>query len=259
MQQTATTVVTWGDAIFLALTNALNDLLLFLPRLLGALLILLVGWLLAKAVEALVAKGLRAVRFNQVADRAEIDQFLERAGVRLDPASVVGKLAYWFLLLIFVGAAFNAFGLTQVTAVINQILAYLPNVVVALVVLLVGALLAQFAANLVRGASGTARVGDPGLLATLARAAVLTFAFLIALDQLNIGEAIVTTLFTAVVGMLALAGALAFGLGGRDVAARVLEDWYRRRGELADAADRLAVAARNEERPPATSRDTRVA
>jgi hypothetical protein len=260
MQQTTATVATWGDAIFLALTNALNDLLLFLPRLLGALVILLVGWLLAKAVEALVAKGLRAVRFNQVADRAEIDQFLDRAGVRLDPSSVVGKLAYWFLLLIFIGAAFNAFGLTQVNAVINQIIAYLPNVVVALVVLLVGALLAQFAANLVRGASGTARVGDPGLLAGLARAAVLTFAVLIALDQLNIGETIVNTLFMAVVGMLALAGALAFGLGGREVAARILEDWYRRRGELAGAADRLAVAARDEARPPAaTGRDTRVA
>jgi hypothetical protein len=153
MQQTTATVATWGDAIFLALAGALNDLLLFLPRLLGALVILLVGWLLAKAVEALVAKGLRAVRFNQVADRAEIDQFLDRAGVRLDPAAVVGKLAYWFLLLIFIGAAFNAFGLTQVNAVINQIIAYLPNVAVALVVLLVGALLATFAANLVRGAS----------------------------------------------------------------------------------------------------------
>ena len=107
------------------------------------------------------------------------------------------------------------------------------------------------------GASGTARVGDPGLLAGLARAAVLTFAVLIALDQLNIGEAIVTTLFTAAVGMLALAGALAFGLGGREVAARVLEDWYRRRGGLADAADRLAVAARDEARPPATGRAAR--
>jgi hypothetical protein len=244
MEQTAATVLTWGDAIFVALTNALNDVLLFVPRLLGALVILLVGWLIAKAVEALVSRGLRAVRFNQVADRAELDQFLSRAGVQLDPAAVVGKLAYWFLLLIFVGAAFNAFGLTQVNAVINQIIAFIPNVVVALIVLLVGALLAQFAANLVRGASGTAHVGDPRLLAAVARSAVLAFAVLIALDQLNIGEAIVNTLFMAVVGMLALAGALAFGLGGRDVAARILEDWYARRGEVAARAGRLTEAAR---------------
>jgi Mechanosensitive ion channel, conserved TM helix len=246
VQRAVPVVAGWADAIFLALTNALNDLLLFVPRLLGALVILLVGWLLAKAVEALATKGLRAVRFNQVADRAELDQFLDRAGVRLDPAAVVGKLAYWFLLLIFIGAAFNAFGLTQVTAVINQIVAYLPNVVVALVVLLVGALLATFAGNLVRGASGSARVGDPGLLAGLARAAVLAFAVLIALNQLQIGEAIVNTLFMAVVGMLALAGALAFGLGGREVAGRILEDWYAKRGEAAAKAGRLADAARRE-------------
>jgi hypothetical protein len=246
MNQTVPVVASWGDAIFVALTGALNDLLLFVPRLLGALAILLVGWLLAKVVEALVAKGLRAVRFNQVADRAELDQFLDRAGVRLDPAAVVGKLAYWFLLLIFVGAAFNAFGLTQVTVVINQVLAYLPNVVVALVVLLVGALLATFAGNLVRGASGSARVGDPGLLAGLARAAVLGFAVLIALNQLQIGAAIVNTLFVALVGALALATALAFGLGGRDVAARVLEDWYARRAQAADGAGRLADAVRGE-------------
>ena len=246
MNQTVPVVASWGDAIFVALTGALNDLLLFVPRLLGALAILLVGWLLAKVVEALVAKGLRAVRFNQVADRAELDQFLDRAGVRLDAASVVGKLAYWFLLLIFVGAAFNAFGLTQVTALINQVIAYLPNVVVALIVLLVGALLAQLAANLVRGASGTARVGDPGLLAGLARAAVLGFAVLIALNQLQIGAAIVNTLFMALVGALALAAALAFGLGGRDVAGRIVEDWYARRAQVADRAGRLADAAQGE-------------
>ena len=246
MNQTVPVVASWGDAIFVALTGALNDLLLFVPRLLGALAILLVGWLLAKVVAALVAKGLRAVRFNQVADRAEIDQFLDRAGVRLDPASVVGKLAYWFLLLIFVGAAFNAFGLTQVTALINQVIAYLPNVVVALVVLLVGALLAQLAANLVRGASGTARVGDPGLLAGLARAAVLGFAVLIALNQLQIGAAIVNTLFMALVGAIALAAALAFGLGGRDVAGRIVEDWYARRAQVADGAGRLADAVRSQ-------------
>ena len=116
-------------------------------------------------------------------------------------------------------------------------MAYLPNVAVALVVLLVGALLAQFAATLVRGASGTARVGDPDLLATLARAAVLAFAVLIALNQLQIGAAIVNTLFMAVVGMLALAGALAFGLGGRDVAGRLLEDWDARRRVPAAARD----------------------
>src|SRR5690349_12910568 len=125
----------------------------FIPKLLGALLILLVGWLIARLVYGLVVRCLRLVHFNQIADRAEIDTFLHNAGVRMDPAAVVAKLAYWFLLLIFVGAAFNAFGLPQVTDMVNQILAFIPNVVVAVVVLLLGALAANFVGNLVRGAS----------------------------------------------------------------------------------------------------------
>ena len=246
MDRTVQTVTSWGDAIFLALTGALFDILGFVPRLLGALVILFVGWLVARLVEGLVTRGLRVVRFNHVAQRAEIDEFLNKAGVRLDPAAVVGKLAYWFLFLIFIGAAFNSFGLTQVNTVINQIVAFLPNVVVALVVLLVGALLANFVGNLVRGASGSARVGDPGLLAALVRAAVLVFAALIALDQLEIAPTIINTLWTALVGSVAVAAALAFGLGGQGVARQLLEDWYAHRGEVAAKAGRLAGVARRE-------------
>jgi hypothetical protein len=250
MDGTVQTITSWGDAIFIALSGALLDILGFIPRLLGALVILFVGWLLARLVEGLVTRGLRAVRFNQVAQRAEIDEFLVKAGVRLDPAAVVGKLAYWFLFLIFIGAAFNSFGLTQVNTVINQIVAFLPNVVVALVVLLVGALLANFVGNLVRGASGSARVGDPGLLATLARAAVLVFATLVALDQLEIAPTIINTLWTALIGSVAVAAALAFGLGGQGVARQLLEDWYARRDQVADKASRLAGAAQRQASVP---------
>ncbi|MGH2351636.1 MAG: mechanosensitive ion channel family protein, partial [Chloroflexota bacterium] len=138
MDQTVPIVTNWGQAIMVALTGALAMFVSFIPNLLGALLILLVGWIIARVVESLVTRGLRLIRFNQVADRAEIDQFLDKAGVRMDPASVVGKLAYWFLLLIFVGAAFSVFGLTQVNLLINDIIAYIPNVIVAVVVLLLG-------------------------------------------------------------------------------------------------------------------------
>ena len=138
----------------------------------------------------------------------------------------MGKLAYWFLLLIFVGAAFNAFGLTQVNAVINQILAYLPNVAVALVVLLVGALLAQLRRQPGAGASGTARVGDPGLLAGLARAAVLGFARAHrpqpAADR---GRDRQHPVHGARRHDRPGRGA-GLGLGGREEPRRILEDWY---------------------------------
>jgi hypothetical protein len=221
-------VTSWGEAIMFSLTGALADFMAFIPKLIGALVILLVGWLIAKAVQALVTKGLQIVRFNQIADRAEIDQFLARAGVRADPASLVGRLAYWFLMLTFFVAAFSALGLPQVSGVLEQIIAFIPNLVVALVILLLGALAANFVANLVRGTTGTARVGDPNLLATIARSAILVFAVLMAFDQLEIAPTIVNTLWTALIGMVAVAGALAFGLGGRDLAKRLLEDWYTR-------------------------------
>jgi len=231
-QQAATQVTGWGDTIMGALAGALAGFMAFIPNLVGALVILLVGWIIAKVLSALVTKALRVIRFNQIADRAEIDQFLDKAGVRMDPAAVVGTLAYWFLMLVFLGAAFNTLGLQQLTNGLNAIIGYIPNVVVAMVMLLVGALLANFVANLVRGTAGSARVGDPNLLATVARGAIMVFALMMALDQLQIAPTIIQTLWTALIGAVAVAGALAFGLGGRDVAKRMLEDWYNKRSTL---------------------------
>lgn len=240
----------WGTAIMVALTRALGDFMAFIPKLLGALLLLLVGWLISRALEALVSKGLRAIRFNQIADKAEIDQFLAKAGVRMDPASVVGKLVYWFVMLSFLISAFGALGLSQVEGVLAGIIGFIPNVIVAMVVLLLGALAGNFVANLVRGSVGTARVGDPTLLATIARAAVLVFATLMALDQLQIAPTIINTLWMALLGMVALAGALAFGLGGRDLAKRLLEDAYEKGQKKAQEVKSAPQASAQPSGPP---------
>lgn len=263
---TALAVRDFGDAVMFSLARALGDFMAFIPKLLGALLLLLVGWLIAKALDALVTRGLRMVRFNQIADRAEIDQFLMQAGIRMDPASVVGRLVYWFVILSFVLSAFGALGLSQVEGVLSNIVGFIPNVIVALVVLLLGALAANFVANLVRGSVGVSRVGDPHLMANLARGAILVFAVIMAMDQLEIAPTIVNTLWTALVGMFAVAGAIAFGLGGRDLAGRVLEDWYNRGREKAeeirDARDdsryggAASAAANRPANPPVTSPST---
>src|SRR5215211_1656237 len=117
MNTTMAVVGDTGQAILLAFTRALSDFAAFIPKFLGALVVLLVGWLISRMVSALVTRGLRAVRFNQIADKAEIDQFLARAGVRMDPAAVVGTMAFWFLMLSFLIAAFGALGLSQVETV----------------------------------------------------------------------------------------------------------------------------------------------
>lgn len=244
MDNAAFAVRDFGDAVMISLARALGDFMSFIPKLIGALLLLLVGWIIAKALEALVTRGLRMVRFNQIADRAEIDQFLLKAGVRMDPASVVGRLVYWFIILSFLLSAFGALGLSQVEGVLSNIVGFIPNVIVAMVVLLLGALAANFVANIVRGSVGMARVGDPNLLATIARGAILVFAVIMAMDQLEIAPTIINTLWTAFVGMFAVAGALAFGLGGRDLAGRLLDEWYNKGREKAEDVKQAASETR---------------
>ena len=143
------------NTMILAINDMVRTFVIFLPRLLGALLILLIGWIVGRVVASLVTRALRAVRFDRIADRAEIDDMLRNAGVRLDPAAAVGELAKWFLFLIFFQAAATVLGIPQITAILNQIIAFIPNIVVALVIVLVGAL----AANLLM-ASGLIRIAE---------------------------------------------------------------------------------------------------
>jgi hypothetical protein len=207
-----------GDSLQLALRDALSDFFTFIPNLIGAIILLLVGWFLGKLIGGLVAKALQAVGFNRIADKAEIDEFLRNAGVRMDAASVVGAIARWFIYLVFFLAAFNALGLPQVSAVIDDVLTFLPKVVVAIIVLLVGALAGTLLAGVVRGALRSAGIGQADLFGTIARFAVIAFAAIAALDMLEIAPTIVATLWQGlifgVVGILVLA----FGLGGRQAA-----------------------------------------
>lgn len=208
----------FGSSLRIAFQDALSDLFAFIPRLFGAIILLLVGWFLGKLVGTLVTKALRAVQFNTIADKAEIDDFLRNAGVKMDPAAVVGAIARWFIYLIFFLTAFDALGLTQVSAVIDDVIAFMPKVVVAIVILLIGALAGNLLGGVVRGALTSAGLKNAGLFATVARFAVIAFALIAALDMLQIAPNIVTTLWTGVVALVVGTLVLAFGLGGREAA-----------------------------------------
>ena len=210
-----------GDALLLAFSDALRTFFAFLPRLLGAVVVLVIGLFVGRAVAALVTRLLRMVGFDRIADRAEIDDFLRNAGVRMDPAAVMGELAKWFVYLIFFQVAASTLGVPELTAILNQIVGYIPRIVVALAILLVGALAANFLAGLVRGSLVSARVGNASLLASIVRWGVVAFATVAALSQLQIAPEIVNTLWTALIGGLGLGLALAFGLGAREAAANV--------------------------------------
>ncbi len=215
------TITTTGDALLTAFANALAVFFAFIPHLIGAIIILIIGLFVGRLVGGLVTRGLRAVKFDQVAERADVGELLRNAGVTMDAAAVVGGIAKWFIYIVFFQVAASTLGFPQLTDILNQVLAFLPRIVVALVILLVGALIAKLLAGVVRGAVGTSRLGNADVLGNVARYAVLAFAVVAALSQLEIAPAIVNTLWTAIIGMVAVTLALAFGLGARDAAGSV--------------------------------------
>ncbi len=211
------------DAVISSFAAALALLFAFVPKLLGFLVILLVGWLIATALSKAVTFLLRKVGFDRIGDRIGLSRLLSQAGIKTDAANVLGKLVYWFVFLIFLVPAVDALGLTAVSNLLGQVIGFLPNVFVAILILFLGTFAATIVADLVRGAAGSARVGNANLLANVARYAILGFVALIALEQLGIAPALLNILFTAIVGAAALAAGLAFGLGGQDTARKYLD------------------------------------
>ena len=199
-----------------------------IPKVLGFILILLIGWLIASAVATIVATFLRAARFNELAARSGFGGFVRSMGVERDSSGVLADVAKWFVRLITLVVAFDALGLPAVSQVLQSLLLWLPNLVVALVVLVVAGLAANALHGLVRGATAQAGFGNADLLANIARLAVWAFGVVVAVNQIGIATTLVNTLFMATVGALALALGLAFGLGGRETAALIVRNWYER-------------------------------
>jgi hypothetical protein len=200
----------------------------FMPRLGVALVILLVGWLVAKAARFAVNRGLRAINFHILTERAGIDRFLANGGLTGDSISIFAGLAYWSMLLLALLVAFNSLGLDYATDVVRQIVLFVPKVFVALLVIAFGAYFARFVRDTVQAYLRNVGVSDAGLLGHLAQYAIVGFVVLIAIDQLDIGGRLVQTTFLIVLAGVVLALALAFGLGGRERAAALLERWFPR-------------------------------
>jgi hypothetical protein len=235
-----------GDALRASLAGALNTFLSAIPRIIGFAVVLIIGWiiaaLLARGVEAL----LHAVRFNDLARRSGFANFVNQMGVKDDSAGVIASVVKWFVRLIALVVAFDTLGLPAVSNVLNQLLLWLPNLVVALVVLVIGGLAANALSRLVRGAAAEGGLGNPDTLATVAKVGVWGFTIIVAINQLGIATTLINTLLVGVVGALALAFGLAFGLGGRDRAAQMLERAGRNIEQAGPRLERAANAVRNQ-------------
>jgi len=196
----------------------------FLPSLLGALLILLFGWLLARFARLLVFRLLLAVRFDLASDRAGIDEVLLRADIRQGPAELVALLVQWLVGLIAIMTAVNAVGLSSVSDLLSQILLYVPKVIAAVVVLILGLFFASFLGGLIKTAAANVGLGEAEVLASLARYAIVAFTAAVTLEELGIAPDLVRSAFVILFGAVALGLALAFGLGCQDLA----RDWLTR-------------------------------
>lgn len=191
----------------------------------------------------MVAALLRTVNFDQLAFRSGFGSFVSNMGIDTDPSGLIGLVVKWFIRLIALVVAFDALGLPAVSDVLRQFLLWMPNLVVGLVVLVIGGLAANAMASLVRGATAQAGLGRPDLLANITRVAVWAFAIVVAVNQIGIASTLVNTLFMGFVGALALAAGLAFGLGGRDTAAKIVENWYQRIQRAQPEIERAARVA----------------
>ena len=201
----------------------------FLPRILLAVVIVVVGWMVAKMVRFAIAKGLRAVNFNVLTERAGIDAFLHDGGIRADTTDILALLFYWLVILASLVMAFNLLGLEYITDLLGRVVWFLPKVMVALLILAFGAYFARFIGNAVIAYCRNVHLQDAEILGRLAQYAILAFVVLIALDQVNVGGDIVRQTFLIVLAGVVFALALAFGLGGKEWAAEMLERWWPRR------------------------------
>ena len=230
----------WGDVFMASTTDAIAVFMAAIPKIFAFALILVIGWIVASVIGKLIATLLRTIKFNELAQRSGFADFIQKIGIHTDASGFIASLGKWFVRLIALVVAFDALGLPAVSAVLQQLLLWLPNVVVALVVLVIGGLAAKALANIVRGATAKSEVGSPELLANIASIAVWAFAIIIAVNQLGVGVTIVNTLFMATVGTLALALGLAFGLGSKETAGKIVADWY---SKAQQAAPKLAATA----------------
>lgn len=215
---------TWADVLSQSFQNLSYGLIAFVPNLIIAIVIFIVGWLVGVGVGRVVTQIVNALRVDQALKATGLEQVLARAGLELSSGKFLGALVKWFFIIVFLVAALDVLHLTTVNLFISDVvLGYLPQVIVAVLILLVAAVVADTVRRVVEGSAKAASLHSAGFLGKVAQYAIWTFALLAALAQLNVATAFVQTFFTGIVIAVSLAIGLAFGLGGQKAAERYID------------------------------------
>lgn len=217
---------TYGSTYSTAVSDSLRDLYTrlvgFLPNFLVAVIILVVGLVVAMFIAKLVKQVLQTLKLDEAGDKLGLDEMSARTGMKLSVSGAIAWLVKWFLILAFFLAAADLLGLSQIALFLNSVLGYIPDVIAAAAIMLVGTMLARFLSRLVRHSVKAAGLASADLLGSITQWSVMVFTVLATLNQLGVASAFVQTLFTGIIAMVAIAGGLAFGLGGKEHAAKVL-------------------------------------
>ncbi len=226
-------VMDWYSVTMSALQDLWTGFLGFLPALIGALVVFVIGWFVSVGLGKLVTEILKRIRFNKIFEKGVWKEALEKAELKIDAAGFIGVIVKWVLMIVFLMAAVEILGLREFAGFLNNVLGYLPNVIVAAFIFVVAVIVADLLEKIVRASVESIKVGYGHLVGAIVRWSIWIFAILAILLQLKISEELVLTMFIGLVGLVAIAGGIAFGLGGKDLAGEILRDFHKKlKGEL---------------------------
>lgn len=217
-------VQTWADITNYALQNLWQGFLTFVPTLIGAIIVFIIGWFISVGIGKLIAEILTRIKFNQFFEKVGWKQALERAELKVNASEFLGAIVKWILAIVFMLAAVEILGFVEFAAFLKSILAYLPNVIVAVLIFVVTVILVDIVEKVVRATVEGVRVGYGHLVSAIIKWSIWIFAILAILHQLGIAKPFMETLFTGFVAMLVIALGISFGLGGKEVAADILQN-----------------------------------
>jgi len=215
---------TWGTMFTESLLSLWYGFINFVPSLLGAIILFIVGWMVARVIGKAISQVITAIKLDKLFESAGVHEFMNRAGLKITVGGFIGGVIKWFIIIVFLIASLQIVGLTQVNDFLREaVLYYLPKVIIAALVLIIAAVIAEAVQKLVSASAKAANVDQANMLGLVARYAIWGFAFIIALAELGIASAFMQILFTGLIASLAIALGLAFGLGGKEAAARALD------------------------------------
>ncbi len=214
----------WGDVFTSSLQGLWLGFIGFVPKLIFAVLIFIIGWAIGVVVSRALAQVINALKVNVLFEKIGAKSVLDRAGFRMDIGKFIGEVAKWFIVLVFLMASLDVLGLNQVNLFLREVvLGYLPRVFVAALLLVIATLVSDGVRRFVEGSARAMGVGSARMAGAIAKWAIWIFVVIIILSELGIAPAFMQILFTGIVAMLAIAGGLAFGLGGKEAAAKVID------------------------------------